>query len=90
MTTTGVLLLLLLVALAAATLAVAARGGRGPGDPPASHRRDDPAGFPVLPAPRGVLHGTRRPAGAGARRHGGQPHPPRAPWADHPPDRLVA
>jgi len=47
-------------ALAGATLVVAVRGGRGPADPPVSHLRVDPAGFPVPPAPRGVLTG--RPA----------------------------
>ena len=63
MTTGGVLLLLFLLGLgglAVATLVIAVRGGRGPADPPASHRRIDPAGFPVLPAARGVLY--RRPA----------------------------
>jgi hypothetical protein len=55
-----VLLFLLGVgALAVTTLLIAARGGRGPADPPASHLRVDPAGFPVPPAPRGVL--PRRP-----------------------------
>ena len=55
MTPGAVLVLLLLVAmagLAVATLVVAVRGGRGPADPPASHLRVDPSGFPVLPAPR--------------------------------------
>ena len=42
-----VLFLLVLAYVAAATLVVAARGGRGPGDPPASHPRVDPAGFPA-------------------------------------------
>ena len=59
MTTGGVLVLLFLLGLgglAVTTLVVAVRGGRGPGDPPASHDRTDPAGFPVLPAARGVLH----------------------------------
>jgi hypothetical protein len=41
--------------LSVTTLVIAVRGGRGPGDPPASHVRTDPAGFPVLPAARGVL-----------------------------------
>jgi len=51
-----VLLFLLGVgALAGTTLLIAVRGGRGPADPPASHLRVDPAGFPVPPAPRGVL-----------------------------------
>jgi len=40
--------------LSVTTLVIAVRGGRGPGDPPASHDRADPAGFPVLPAARGV------------------------------------
>jgi len=48
------LLLLGMGALSVTTLVIAARGGRGPGDPPASHDRVDPAGFPVLPAARGV------------------------------------
>ena len=47
-------------ALAVTTLVIAVRGGCGPADPPASHLRVDPAGFPVPPAPRGVL--PRRPA----------------------------
>jgi hypothetical protein len=58
MTAGGVFLILLVLALAwsvAATLVVVRRGGRGPGDPPASHPRVDPAGFPVLAAPRGIL-----------------------------------
>ncbi|MCU1606348.1 MAG: hypothetical protein JWP46_2813, partial [Modestobacter sp.] len=41
--------------LAVATLVIAVRGGRGPDDPPASHARVDPGGFPVLPEPRGIL-----------------------------------
>ena len=48
------LFLLGLGVLAGATLVLAVRGGRGPADPPASHARVDPAGFPVSPAPRGV------------------------------------
>ena len=63
MTTGGVLVLLFLLgvgALAVTTLVIAVGGGRGPADPPASHLRMDPAGFPVPPAPRGVL--PRRPA----------------------------
>lgn len=58
MTPTGVLTSLIvlgLLVLLTGTLVITARGGRGPADPPASHRRDDPAGFPVLPAPRGVV-----------------------------------
>ena len=57
MTAGGVLLTLLLIAMAwsvAATLVVVRRGGRGPADPPASHAHVDPAGFPVLSAPRGI------------------------------------
>ncbi len=50
-------------ALAVTTLVVAVRGGCGPADPPASHLRVDPAGFPVPSAPRGVL-----PAGRAQRR----------------------
>ena len=49
------LFLLGLGGLAVATLVIAVRGGRGPADPPASHDRSDPAGFPVLPEPRGVF-----------------------------------
>jgi hypothetical protein len=76
MTTGGVLVLLVLiglVALSVTTLVVAVRGGRGPADPPASHARIDPAGFPVIPEPRGVLprhpaqpRQARGPAGRGA------------------------
>jgi hypothetical protein len=58
MTTGGVLVLLFLLgvgSLSVTTLVIAVRGGRGPADPPASHARVDPAGFPVLPEPRGVL-----------------------------------
>ena len=57
MTTGGAFLILFVVVLAylvGATLAAVVRGGRGPGDPPASHLRVDPAGRPVLPAPRGI------------------------------------
>lgn len=67
MTTGGVFLTLTLLALAwsvAATLVVVRRGGRGPADPPASRPRVDPAGFPVLAAPRGIRQpraGHRRP-----------------------------
>ncbi|WP_029431104.1 hypothetical protein [Blastococcus sp. URHD0036] len=67
MTLGGVLVLFLLLALGAlavTTLVVAVRGGRGPADPPASHARVDLSGFPVPPAPRGVL--ARVPAGARA------------------------
>jgi hypothetical protein len=49
------LYLLGLGGLAVTTIVIAVRGGRGPADPPASHARTDPAGFPVLSAPRGVL-----------------------------------
>ncbi|MGY1813026.1 hypothetical protein [Blastococcus sp. SYSU D00820] len=67
MTVTGVLVLLFFLglgALATTTLLIAVRGGRGPGDPPASHARVDPAGFPVLPAPRPALE-LRRSVAAG-------------------------
>ena len=60
MTPSAVLLLLFLLAIGAlsvTTLVVAARGGRGPADPPRSHPRLDPSGFPVPHAPRGALHG---------------------------------
>ena len=50
-----VLLLLSVAALAGTTIVVAVHGGRGPGDPPASRPHVDPAGFPVLSPPRGVL-----------------------------------
>ena len=67
MTLGGVLVLLVLLGLgvlAGTTLVVAVRGGRGPADPPASHARVDPAGFPVPPASRGVLaEGRVRPTG---------------------------
>jgi hypothetical protein len=56
MTTGAVFLLLTVLALGSvvvATLAVVHRGGRGPGDPPASHLRIDPAGFPVRSQPWG-------------------------------------
>ena len=53
------LFLLGLGGLAVSTLVIAVRGGRGPADPPASHPRTDVAGFPVLPAARGVVQ--RRP-----------------------------
>ncbi|TFV71645.1 hypothetical protein E4P40_20870 [Blastococcus sp. CT_GayMR20] len=42
-----VLFLLFLAYVAVTTVVVAVRGGRGPADPPASHLRVDPAGFPV-------------------------------------------
>ncbi len=77
MTPGGVLVLLFLLALgglSVATLVVAVRGGRGPADPPASHPRTDPAGFPVLPEPRGALHG-RGPRTSPARM---RPQPRRA------------
>ncbi|SHF66292.1 hypothetical protein SAMN05444351_0379 [Geodermatophilus nigrescens] len=60
MTSSAVLLLLFLLALGAlsvTTLVVAVRGGRGPADPPRSHPRLDPAGFPVTSGARGALHG---------------------------------
>ncbi len=62
MTLSGVLVLFVLLGLAAlsvTSLVVAVRGGRGPADPPASHARVDLAGFPVPPAPRGVLPAPR-------------------------------
>ena len=65
MTLSGVLVLLVLLGLAAlsvTTLLVAVRGGRGPADPPASHARVDLGGFPLSPAPRGVLLEPLRPA----------------------------
>jgi hypothetical protein len=65
----AVLFLVALTGLAVVTLVLAARGGRGPADPPASHPRTDPAGFPVPAQPRGVLH--RRPRSA--RRTAGAP-----------------
>jgi hypothetical protein len=63
MTSGGVLVLLFLFVIGAvcvATVRVVVRGGRGPGDPPASHPRIDPAGFPVLAQPRGAVHVARR------------------------------
>ncbi|MGY1843159.1 hypothetical protein [Modestobacter sp. SYSU DS0875] len=50
-----IVLFLALGVLAGHTLLVTLRGGLGPADPPASHPRVDPAGFPVPPEPRGVL-----------------------------------
>jgi hypothetical protein len=95
MTTGGVVVLLVLaglVALSVTTLVVAVRGGRGPADPPASHARTDPAGFFVLPEPRGVLprhpaqpRQSRGPAGRGVRGAGSavsfpaRPRPRRTP-----------
>jgi hypothetical protein len=58
MTPGGLFVLLFLVGLAAlavTTLVVAVRGGLGPADPPASHPRIDPGGFPTLSEPRGAL-----------------------------------
>jgi hypothetical protein len=66
MTSGGVLLILFLLALGAlsvTTVGIAVRGGRGPGDPPASHLRVDPAGFPVVRAPRGAVERRSRRAG---------------------------
>ncbi len=54
-----VLSLLALVGLSITTLVVTLRGGRGPGDPPASHPRVDPAGFFVLPRARGLFEGAQ-------------------------------
>lgn len=63
---TGLLVLiglfLALGALAAHTLLVTLRGGLGPADPPASHPRVDPAGFPTPSEPRGALRRRPRPA----------------------------
>jgi hypothetical protein len=62
MTAGGLFLIVFVVALVyllGATLVAVLRGGRGPGDPPASHPRVDPAGFPVLPAPLGILQPRR-------------------------------
>jgi hypothetical protein len=71
MTFGGVLVLVFLAglgALAVSTLVIAVRGGRGPADPPASHARIDPDGFPVTSAPRGVLPARAlRPRPAGPR-----------------------
>jgi hypothetical protein len=66
MTSGGVLLLVFLLALGAlsvTTLVMAVRGGRGPGDPPASHLRVDPAGFPVVRAPHGAFERRSRATG---------------------------
>jgi len=63
MTSGGVLLVLFLLAIGAlsvTTLVIAVRGGRGPGDPPASRPRVDPAGFFVLPEPRGLFEAAHR------------------------------
>jgi hypothetical protein len=72
MTSGGVLLVLFLCTigtLSVTTLVIAVRGGRGPGDPPASRPRTDPAGFFVLARPRGLLEpGRRRRAGVGWNR----------------------
>ena len=84
MTPGAVLLLLFLLSLgglAAGTLVVAVRGGRGPDDPPASHLHVDPAGFPVLPAPRGALH--RRGPRAGQPRRVSRPATATAAVASH-------
>jgi hypothetical protein len=82
MTSGGVLVLLFLLALgglAVATLVIAVRGGRGPGDPPASHARADPAGFFVLREPRGLLP-----------RHPAQPRASRGPRASRPTAARIA
>lgn len=59
MDTGGTIALLLVLLglgyLSVATLRTTLRGGPGPGDPPASHPRVDPAGFPVLARPRGAF-----------------------------------
>jgi hypothetical protein len=71
MTTGGAFLFLAGLALAyviVATLVTVRRGGRGPADPPASHLRIDPAGFPV-PSTSSVPSslGLRTPRRAAAR-----------------------
>jgi hypothetical protein len=43
---------LVLVAVVAVTVVTVRRGGRGPADPPASHLRIDPTGFPAQPLER--------------------------------------
>ena len=63
MTSGGALLVLFLLsigALGGTTVVVAVRGGPGPGDPPASRPSVDPAGFFVLPAPRGLFEPAQR------------------------------
>ena len=63
MTSGGALLVLSLLAigcLSVATVVTAVRGGRGPGDPPASRPHVDPAGFPVLSRPRGMFEPAQR------------------------------
>ena len=62
------LFLLAVGGLSVTTLVLAVRGGRGPADPPASHARVDPAGFPVLSEPRGVLSRPRPRQAVRARR----------------------
>jgi hypothetical protein len=54
MTAGGAFLILTVLALAyvvVATVVTVRRGGRGPADPPASHLRIDPSGFPGLSRP---------------------------------------
>ncbi|MGY1705908.1 hypothetical protein ACI79C_15185 [Geodermatophilus sp. SYSU D00697] len=82
MTSSGVVVLLVLlglVALSVTTLVIAVRGGRGPADPPASHLRIDPAGFPSLSEPRGILprHPAQPRQARGARRSRPSPRPAR-------------
>jgi hypothetical protein len=82
MTSGGVLVVLFLLGLgglSVATLVIACRGGRGPGDPPASHARIDPAGFFVLPEPRGVLPAIRLSGGSRAGRGAAGPPRPGSP-----------
>lgn len=55
-------LFLALGGLVGRTLLVTVRGGLGPADPPASHPRVDPAGFPTPSEPRGALRRRPRPA----------------------------
>lgn len=72
MTSGGVFLVLLLLAIGAlsvTTLVIAVRGGRGPGDPPASRPHTDPAGFFVLSRPRGLLEPARRGRAGVGRNH---------------------
>jgi hypothetical protein len=63
MTSGGAVLILFLLGLAwlgVTTVLTVRRGGRGPGEPPASHSRVDPAGFPRPPAQPRQSRGPRR------------------------------
>jgi hypothetical protein len=73
------LFLLAMGGLAVTTLVIAVRGGRGPCDPPASHPHVDPAGFFVLPEPRGVFP-----------RHPAQPRQSRGPRRSPPTAARIA